>query len=346
LKAIINNIPAFDVTEGTTGSFITNTYITGFDLYITDKLGNPIHDNGDTWYEATSTNEFTIFGNSGLENGKEYLLYVVTYEEVGKEYTSDSVIIKCFSAPDFELNIYSDSQQYTLKNTILNIGVNYSQAENEELNFYYLVVTDASNNVIYQSENVYNEDKYVQVNDLEDNSNYSVCGYGETVNGMIIETSKINVTTSFVKNETFTMLKASNNERNACVDIDAKIKNILYRLENPNEVYDDTFTSIDLTNNVLEYYDGFSLYNNFSLYLEYVSNAQKSVVLDLNDGEIVLVYGRGEENFSYFEFRYNGKILIIDKDKDGNSFTTNNNVFEIIIYRNDDEIQIDIKNKL
>lgn len=349
MKAIINNIPAFDATKGTTGSFITNTYITGYKLIITDMSGVNAYD-GDIIPDYS--NEFTIPANT-LKNNSTYFLRVVTYEEYGdikKEYTSDPVTIMCFPKPEtFKLSIDFGSGKYKLRNTMLELGVDYIQGDSDKLDFYYIVVTDNIGNEIYKSENIYNIEEYVQINNLIDGSNYDVCGYGKTINGMSIYTEIVTITTNFVMNETFTMLKANNNRLDACVDIETTIKNVLYRLDKDPESYSvdaNGITSLDLTDNTLEYYDGFMLYDNFSLFLECEPDIlQDHIILNLNGGEIVLVYDHNEKGLPYFEFRYNGKILVINRNKEGKEFTVLDRIFQIIIYRDGGEIQIKINNK-
>ena len=344
MKAIINNIPAFDATKGTTGSFITNTYITGFDLIIMDKTNTTkICDDIEV---RESVNVFTIPANI-LSNNETYLLRIKTYEEDGREFISDPVIIECISEPSFDLLLNETlvNDIYISRSSTLDVGVQYSHAT-EKLNYYYVIIDGLDS---YKSKNIYGDDRHTKIYDLRDNRSFRITAYGQTVNGMNLESKTITVNTSFIKNETFATLKASNNYKNACVDINASIKNVLYRFKNGDPEFIDELTSniertaVDLSNNVLEYYDGFTLYNTFSMFLEYKPTSNKELVLNLNNGEIVLVYGI-EESKPYFEFRYNGKILIVNKDADGNSLETG--TFYIVIYRNDnEEIKIDIRNR-
>lgn len=347
MKPIINNIPAFDAKKGTTGYFIVNAPITSLDLIITDKDDTSIV----VYSEKIDnpSNKFTILpcipASQKLLNNNSYLLKIITHETDGNSFESDPVIIKCIETPTFNLLLNETlvDGEYTLRGSILDVGVEYLH-ESEELNYYYVVLEN-----IYEkpkeSNYVYDKTKHIKINDLKDDATYEITAYGQTVNGMNIVSSTI-IKTSFVKNETFVMLKASNNYKNACVDINTNIKNVLYKLEKGDETkyYSDSENiAVDLSDNVLEYYDGFTLYNTFSIFLEYCPTSNKELVLNLNNEEVVLVYGL-ESSKPYFEFRYNGKILIIKKDREGNALSVGN--FYIIVYRNDTgEIKIDIKNK-
>ena len=349
MKAIVNNIPAFDATIGTSGSFVTNTPITGFDIIITDK------ETGSLAYSdeiRKSTNKFTILQDSlgnKLENNKTYLLKIKTYELDGGEFESDPVIIMCISSPTFKIVLNDEvfeSGEFKLRSSILDVGVEYSHAS-EDLDYYYVVLEQAFS-IPQKSKYVYDKAKHIKLNDLKDDTTYRITVCGQTVNGMTITSSTITINSKFAKNETFVMMKANNNHKNACVDINTSIKNVLYRADKEIEMHGEISgslkrTAVNLSDNVLEYYDGFTLYNTFSLFLEYYPASSKERVLNLNDGEIVLVYGL-EDSKPYFEFRYNGKILLIKKDREGKDLSTRD--FYIIIYRNDiGEIKIDIRNK-
>lgn len=338
MKAIINNIPAFDVTEGTTGSFVTNSYITGFDLIIMDKTNTTkICDDIEV---RESVNVFTIPANIGLINGESYLLYIKTYEKDGREFTSDPMIIKCFSTPIFNINVPND---YILTGTTFNVGIEYSQKENEYLNYYYIIAKDENNNTVFTSDYIYNIDKDVEINDLQDNSTYILYAYGKTVNGMKVEHS-IQINTSFIKNEAFTMLRGENNYKNASVDLNISIKNALYRFGNPNNVEyieSNGDKAINLNNNTLEYYDGFVIDGDFSIYFEFTpSYNQDEKILNLNNDEMKMYFRNAPS--PYFEFRVGNNILIIDRSPSGDTFSHVYSCYRVIIIREDGHFKFNI----
>lgn len=325
-------MPAFDKNVGISGTFITGEQIYNYSLVIKDINAETIV------YEETSLpsnklNKFTIpaFRDDTLENGTSYLLYIRTFEDESSinYYESDPKIIKCISTPSFHLNIFSwASTHYILKSTTLNVGVNYLQSEQEPLNEYYVIVKDSYDNEIYRSDLVYKTDDTVEINDLENYKSYSVCAYGKTLNGMEISTEDVIVDVDFVECNDSSVLSAKNNECTASVTLTSSIKTILYQLDNP-PVYDP---QLDLTDNVLEYYDGINIDGDFSMFIKFSPTELNSKILTINNGELWLNFrtNRVETNLyePFFEFyTKNGnsdiftKMVIIDKNELGNTFS-------------------------
>ena len=315
MKPIIDYIPIFDKNFGTNGSFITNSYITGYKIEIKDTSNVSVYI--DTVNE--SSNKFTIPADTDLVNGENYILTITTYEENGKEYTSDPVIIKCCTTPEFELSVYSGAD-YFLKSTILNTTVTYSQSEDEELNYYYVVVKDKNDKTIFTSDYIYNIQEYAEINDLNDNSIYYVTAYGKTINGMDIQSKTVKVITMFSKNELPMTLKGENNYKNASIDLGISVRNMLYRLEKAEKYTNVYDRGIDLSDNTLEYYDGFSIDDDFSMAIEYTPTSSKGTVLLLNNNEVKLFF-KTLNNSPYFEFYIKEKMLVIDRDENDVKFS-------------------------
>ncbi|MCI8306718.1 MAG: hypothetical protein HFH14_01590 [Lachnospiraceae bacterium] len=294
MKPILCDVPAFDKNQGTTGTFITNEQIYQHEIIIKDADAQNI-----LYSKISAPNERlnrfvipSLTDVNTIKNGCTYRLYIAVWKnENSTPYVSDPVNIKCASIPDFTLDIsYEDNMGYTLKGTTLNVGVIYTpnrqDKEPEQLNEYYVTVTEANdnNNVeIYRSGLLYDINEKAEINDLENGKKYIVTAYGKTINGMEISTEPLPVNVKYERCEDSSVLTVTNDRNNARVILNSSIDNILYRTDKP-PVYNPS--SVDLTENALEYYDGFNLNSDFSMYVKYSPTAPDNAVINMNNGHI------------------------------------------------------------
>lgn len=375
MKPIICDLPAFDKTLGTTGTFITSGQIYQHEVIIKDIKTNAI------LYRKKSPpnkklNRFEIPSfpedGSAVKNGCFYRLCIKVWEnQIDAEndvnsYESDDKIIKCVSVPHFQLDIFSEENIYELKSTSMPVGVVYSSddtgagdndgSEKELLNEYYIILSDSEGNHIFKSKTVYDINEKVEINDLENSKRYTVTGYGKTINGMELATAPVTVNVSYEPCKDSSVLSVENDKKNACIKIKSHIRNVLYNTEKPPlfEQHSSLGTHLNLSGNKLKYYDGINVKGSFSLFLKYRPSSLKESILSINNGEIKLNFKTtSAQNSAYkpfFEFYTGNKMVIVEKDEFQNHFMEfmdisdiNSRGYEIKIARVNKEIKIKIK---
>lgn len=363
MNPIIRDLPAFDKNKGTTGTFITSEQIYSHTVIIKDEKTN------EELYQQSSElgnrlNRFTIpaFEDDTLKNGRSYRLYIKVFPENPDNntnaisYTSAPKIIKCASTPDFQLNIYSEENtEYTLKSTTLNAGIKYIADKQDEkpelLNEYYVTVRNqADNKEIYRSGLIYDIDKTVEINDLEKGQSYIVAAHGKTVNGMEIETNDVTVNVNYDPCKDSSVLTTTNDKKNACIILNSHIDNILYRIANPPKYN----PSLDLSENTLEYYDGFHIDDDFSMYLKYIPTAPNNAVLNLNNNQIKVNFKTKKQNRlyqPYFELYNGNKMIVIDHNESGQplshidtgTYSFGNYYYELLLSRKNHRLNLTIR---
>lgn len=288
MKPIIKNVPAFDVADGVTVTFMTDFQIASCGIEIWDEGHSKMVCS--TPNNSTNVNKFTIPPNaSGLKNGNSYLLYIKVIEFGGakREYKSDPVIIKCITKPSFNLSVLGSSGTgyFTIPSSVLNVGVNYSQADGELLNEYKVFVYDAhETNLICESETVYDVDSSVEINDLANNTAYVFYAIGKTVNGMQIETQHRIGRVTYKECADPSVLTAENDYKNARVILKSNINGVGYTTKRS-----PSFTpKLDLTDNTLEYNKGLNIEGDFSMLIKFRPTSFNSQVLNINNGEVTL----------------------------------------------------------
>lgn len=291
MNPIICDLPAFDKNKGTVGKFITSGQIYQHEVIIKDnKTGEELYSFLSEPNNRLNRFEIPAFQDNTIKNGCCYQLFIKVWENQNdnKSYTSAPKIIKCASTPDFQLDITpAENTGYTLNSATLKVGVNYvpesRDAEIEQLNEYYITVKQNSDGKeIYKSRLMYNVNEQVEINDLENQEAYTVAAHGKTINGMEIKTNDVTVNIDYEPCEDTSVLTAKNDAENACILLNSSITNILYKTKKP-PIYTP---SVDLTDNTLEYYKGFNIASDFSMYIKYYPKSPDNEIINLNNNHI------------------------------------------------------------
>ena len=121
-----------------------------------------------------------------LENGVLYNITLSCTEVSGAiSETSAPVIFYCYSTPVFELNVIEGQ---VIGNASYDFTINYSQAENEQIQSFYVVLYDSGKQTLYTSNARYDSKSTITISNLEDNVQYYVRAFGETLNHMALDT--------------------------------------------------------------------------------------------------------------------------------------------------------------
>lgn len=273
MKPVINDVPAFDKNAGTSGTFITEDAISGYEVIIKELDSNKTVYNSEICTDSSYTFIIPPFEDDTLKNGCSYLLYIKIHADTS--YISDPRIIKCITAPSFSLDITN----------LPTIRIDYTQNENEPLNEFYTEIRDCTDlkSIIFKSGTIYDVNEPIEAGGLQNGESYIISAYGKTLNGMQLYAEET-FTTPQKQSKLDSVLTVANDKPNARVILNSHIDHILYKSDkslNYNPL-------LDLSNNRVSYYDGFNLDGDFSMYIKYKPAAPKNTILSCNNDEIKL----------------------------------------------------------
>lgn len=280
---VINNIVPFDSSVGTIVNFtytggITNSYFEIFNI------------NNEIIYDSRNDDRIGISqlkkriippGIENLVNNNQYYIQL-TVENNDEFATSQKKLFRCITTPI--LSTYCNdgsnkplSDSYVLETATFELYVEYTQAVidgkiYEDLNSYQFILYDDNYQVVYTSDVYYNlvdsnnEHVYIRINGLEQ-KRYFLKVIGKTVNGYIIENPLITVDVEYKANPQKTALHVENCYEEGTVKIGTNIHALLYRLKYESAKFVDDV--IQLRDNWLEYYDGFTIDGDYVAYVRF-----------------------------------------------------------------------------
>lgn len=349
MKPILSKLPVFDATKDVEGTFRTGTQIYSYKITIENEISGYGYVIQEMVYNKAKTFKYTIPANT-LENNNTYSICIKIKETISsKEYISDTQIIKCVPTPFFSLSI-DYGTQYTLRSSFIDVGVKYtdnaSEGFEEQLNEYFITVADTNGNEIYRSDLIYDIDDNVEIANLTNGNTYIVTGYGTTIGGMKLETNPVTVYVNYEECKDSSVLSAYNDKKNACIRLKSKVNGIIYDIDN-----EPSFSpQFDLTGNRLRYNQGLTIDGDFSLLIKYRPTIYNVCFLKINNEEIRVNYRLTDEHIPYFEVITKDKSVIINKNSDGNIFSSIGNLEDINSYgytiqlsRKDNQIYTKIK---
>lgn len=304
MYAIIHTIEPFDATIGTTITFTWN----GNQIY---KVKCTIKENesGATVYTATidtMKQQFTIPANSGLVNGTYYVAYITVFDIDNNESSLQDIgtPFYCFSTPTFTLSI---SENDVIKTSVYQVSLTYSQAQNELLDSYQIILYSYGKTILQDSGTNYNTDDmgYV-ISSLENATQYYIRALGVTVHGMSIDTGYILFSVSYTQAQVFSTLELNNLENIGAIEYKSNIVSALGVAEKDVTYIDGT--QVDLRNNSLTFDTGFEVSGNFTSIFVFNNPSINKPLIDFPDENLKVLYRKGSYNDSngekvYFELR-------------------------------------------
>jgi len=183
----VKNVAAFDaakeqtITFGYSGNQCTKNRIVVYD----STTNASVYDDTVTTYILAHT-----IPAGTLVNGNSYYCTITAYYTVSSvEYSvvsSPSNVFKCLSTPSWAFVGLSDGA--IIGNSYYTFTMTYSQAQNESVNEYYIVLYNTSGTTYWTSGALYDISASTTVEGLPRNSEFYLRAYGTTVNGLNFDT--------------------------------------------------------------------------------------------------------------------------------------------------------------
>lgn len=215
--------------------------------------------------ETTMRLQHVIPANT-LIAGKQYLIQIQVFDADGNSSNlSPSVLFYCLSTPTFSFSNISEDETY--KNASITLNLNYSQSEDEPIKSYQFLKYSYDKSLLESSSVFYsNSDMSCNFYGLENNVSYYFRAIGETNKGIALDTGYVKVNISFNTIPTNIVFQANNNYEQGYIYLKLNIKDIRYELDNDDYELKDGL--LILHNNSLNYNEGFSVDEDFSLFVE------------------------------------------------------------------------------
>ena len=226
----------------------------------------------------------TIPANT-LTPGKQYLAQVQVYDIDGNySNLSDAALFYCFTTPTLSFVRISDNDVY--RNASIQLTLSYSQAQNEEIkNYQFVLYTE--DKIVLTSSNVFYSSALSSYTfyGLQNNTKYYVRAYGETINGMQMDTGYVAINIQYERIPANIGFYIQNIYDKGYISIETNILSVGYETENDN--YEFVDGCLILKNNSLTYNEGFEITGDFSLFIE-AKKLPISKFFTVGDGSISL----------------------------------------------------------
>lgn len=196
----------FDATEKHSLQFTyTGSQIFAHRLIIKDNSTN------DVVYDqkTTAMNLLAEIPANTLVNGNTYNVQVSVFDHADTESPlSNSIVIVCLAVPSFQISNVTDGM--IVRNSSLDVELEYSQPNGELLNGYTVFLYDSNKTtIVYTSGTQYTNEKLTaRVTGMLHRSTYYLYASGVTVNGMEVHTDFIQVFCEYVKPDIFLKFQA------------------------------------------------------------------------------------------------------------------------------------------
>ncbi len=274
---VVNAITPFDPTNShkitftyTDNQAVKNRAVitdnaTGAQVYDAEQIGMGV--------------EHTIPANT-LTAGKQYLAQIQVFDIDGNSSNlSNSTLFYCFSNPRFTFSGLEDGETY--RNASITLNLDYVQTEGEPIKSFQFMKYSYDKTLLESSDMFYSASPTsYSFYSLENKTTYYFRAIGETSHGIPLDTGYIEVNISYEQLPIDIVFDVENDYCNGYISLGLNIKVIGYEIENDNYTIKDGM--LTLTNNSLTYNDGFSIENDFSLYVD-VKRVKTGTFLVVND---------------------------------------------------------------
>lgn len=311
MKPILKMKESFDATLETTFVFSVTSLISSSEIFI--YKNDDSKELVGSYKNSSKKYQLVLPPTLGLENGKYYTAAIVVYDLVGnKSEQSNFIDFYCLETPTFGINI---SNGDVLDYATTTVSINYSQAQNDKLNWFHVEVKTETGDLVYAIEKqyAYNGTDFL-VTGLETGKNYTIQVNGETVSEMLVDTGIISFSVKYKTPYFSPLLSVSNHLCEGKIEINSKIHSIFGSTEGDVQFIDNE--KIDLTDGKVIFDSGFNIDGDFVLHVLGNNFISGETIMELSDqfsdGKIVVRYMVGEflqfDNVlkSYIEMEING----------------------------------------
>lgn len=257
MKPIISKtISSFDKNLGTKIPFSWGgTTPKGNTIYFYNAQNQMVYEN----YMETPELYNSIPANvETLVNGEAYSIQIkVTDKYNNDSELSDKVFLYCYSTPVFTIGNINDGQKIT--QPTIDIYINYSQAESEELNSYQYYLYNYNKQLINTSDVYYDINYIYKIYGLTNNI-YYIRAVGQTVNRIDVDTGYIRFEVEYNNIPSSTIFNAENIYRQGNIKLSTNI--ISQNYETNNATFDSY--GVDIINGYVSYNNGVLINGDFS----------------------------------------------------------------------------------
>lgn len=254
-KPILNPLNAFSYNKDYTVTFVYS----GNQFYkISLIVKSATTDN--TVYSGeieTYKQIYTIPANSiSVESGNlNYTIQVkVTQTDGTESLWSDKVFVSILTEPQWYFNGITNGYQYN--SSSLTATMHYSQSESELLKEYKFYLYDSTNDLINESDILYDLDNIAYTYNGLENGTYYIRCYGQTVNGYELDTGKISIHVSYKTQSYYSTFYIDNDKQHGYIKYYTNIIIIKY---NGDEKFEFEDGKINVVDKKLYYDSGFNL---------------------------------------------------------------------------------------
>lgn len=213
-KPVLYSIPAFDASKGCTFSFsyTGNRIVKSEALFYNNATGELVY--GEGIYHLSQEHQYVLAPDKLANSSIPYFVILRVYDVVtGVSEYSDPVLFYCVTTPTFDFMGLDSTVVNELTDSSYTFSVLYSCAENENelLDSYFINFYDDSQKLISASPTLYKAGVPYGVLGLGDDKTYYVQAYGQTLNGMPLDTGLIELHVEYDLPTAPTTLDAENN---------------------------------------------------------------------------------------------------------------------------------------
>lgn len=229
--------------------------------------------------------KYTIPANT-LANNKVYKYTIKVYNINNETTVSDYKIISCYSRPI--VNIDTDG---FVRNQIATFTSTYSQTQNITLKAYKYILYDEFDNVIEQSEYLYDGLLAYTFNyRLVDDTNYKIECIVICQNDLLGTSGKINFVADYIPPQVYFNLSAEAYVDKPYVRLLWTTVRIIGKVEGTANYIGDS--KLDVTNGTVYFDDGFTLQNDFTIkmWVEGIQENEEILFIDAGLSHISLKY--------------------------------------------------------
>lgn len=255
----IKSIPAFDADIGTIIEF---TVMNAAAQVYGNKL--TIYNNNDNSIVYTESDIYSsmlykraITPEMNLINGKAYNIAVTVYDINGNEIgrSSTNQLFYCYTNPVFKLNI---NEGQIINASSIQVILNYTQIEGEELYESVLRLYNSAKNLIYTSDTLYDITNPVTLSGLHENL-YYIQATGITKYNTSLDTGLIEFSIAYTTPSPTVILEVKNLYDEAAIQIRSNIHAILYDVGFPENVFYIDDKEVNLWDNWVDHNRGYKI---------------------------------------------------------------------------------------